>query len=296
MCLNPQTNKFGNIYACGKCDQCHNMYIRHWTFRLQQQQRITPRCCFLTLTYDYNSIPFHKTKFTLLKKDYQDFLKRLRKHYPNRDIKYVLCGEYGEKKKRPHYHAILFDIDKQDVNEVQTIWGKGSIHMGDVSPASIAYVFKYAIKSALKTPVHYHQLPPFVAMSQGLGESFAFDINYKKYTGIDKNGNNFVRYSKERKIKPHFQRKLDTLLKMPYYMLNTSVGMVKMSIPKFYLRAANYDCSELGEMYASVISRKFHLLTREQFDVMCQRSIVQRADSVMQQTKNRQYTISKEKF
>jgi len=296
MCHNPQTNRSGFIYSCGKCSDCHNKYIQHWVFRLQRQQYETPDCIFLTLTYDYEHIPFHKGKFTLHKKDYQDFLKRLRKALPYRKIKYVLCGEYGTDKGRPHYHLIIYDLTQRDVNTIQDAWGKGSIHIGTVTPASIAYTFKYAVKGDIKER-DWRQQRPFIAMSKGLGENFAFTIAYNRTEGTDKNGKKFVRYSKERIPKLHFQQKLDSLLQMPYYTLPSSKGgMIKMSIPKFYLRAANYDTAQLGELYKDVIDKKYASIPDAKKERIFQIQIIQRKYAVNQQTKDREYTLSKEKL
>jgi len=37
-------------------------------------------------------------------------MKRLRKHYSGRTIRYYMCGEYGENMGRPHYHAVFFNL------------------------------------------------------------------------------------------------------------------------------------------------------------------------------------------
>jgi len=93
---------------------------------------------FLTLTYEV--VPQHGT---LVKKHFQDFMKRLRKSMPfdvppvpssliaselrgegpaglssgaisgppeptQRKIRFFHCGEYGDRSERPHYHAIIF--------------------------------------------------------------------------------------------------------------------------------------------------------------------------------------------
>jgi len=294
MCHNPQTNRSGFIYSCGKCSQCHDKYIRQWVFRLQRQQHETPNCLFITLTYDYNHIKMNKGKFTLHKPDYQLFMKRLRKAMPDREIKYVLCGEYGSKQGRPHYHAIMFNVEMQDYQTILTAWGNGHVHVGSVTPASIAYTFKYAVKGDIKSR-DWRQAKPFVAMSKGIGETFAFNISYNKTTGVDKNGNNFVRYAKIRQNKPHFQKKLDTLLQQPYYTIpNQNGGVVKMSVPKFYLRSANYDTAQLGELYADVIQKKYSMLSDAKKDAIFKRQEIQRKYAVLQQTADRKYSVSKE--
>jgi hypothetical protein len=113
---------------------------------------------FITLTYDNENLPQHNT---LIKKDYQDFMKRLRKHKKantNNPIRYYQCGEYGEKFGRPHYHAILFNTNFRDREIIQghkgltqsetlsKLWGKGHSSIGDVTFQSAAYVAGYVQK------------------------------------------------------------------------------------------------------------------------------------------------------
>ena len=64
------------------------------------------RNCFLTLTYDDAHLPEHGQ---LVKRDLQLFFKRLRKNVG--PFRYVACGEYGELKRRPHFHVALFGMD-----------------------------------------------------------------------------------------------------------------------------------------------------------------------------------------
>ena len=52
---------------------------------------------------------------TLRKRDYQLFMKRLRKAFPNDKIRFYAAGEYGPKTLRPHYHAILFGLHLDDL-------------------------------------------------------------------------------------------------------------------------------------------------------------------------------------
>jgi len=59
--------------------------------------------CFLTLTYDDEHLP---KDWCVSIRELQLFLKRLRR--AGFDLRYLACGEYGEKNQRPHYHAILF--------------------------------------------------------------------------------------------------------------------------------------------------------------------------------------------
>ena len=81
----------------------------------------------IVLTYDNQHIHWgEKTKHgrygTLWHKDIQNYLKTLRKTIEretkkgnlNRQetkLKYFVAGEYGELKKRPHYHLVLFGLN-----------------------------------------------------------------------------------------------------------------------------------------------------------------------------------------
>jgi hypothetical protein len=62
---------------------------------------------------------------TLVYKDVQDFLKRLRKRY---DVRYIVAGEYGTAKGRAHWHIILFFKDKPWWPHLGTPWGKCETH------------------------------------------------------------------------------------------------------------------------------------------------------------------------
>lgn len=71
-----------------------------------------------------------------------------------------MCGEYGSKGKRPHYHSILFNLDFPDKvlfksqegynlyisDTLSKIWGKGFVTIGEVSFQSSAYVAGYIYK------------------------------------------------------------------------------------------------------------------------------------------------------
>ena len=67
--------------------------------------------CFITLTY----APEHCPKdMSLNYEDFQLFMKRLRKRYTGKTIRFYMAGEYGESFDRPHYHACIFGFDFED--------------------------------------------------------------------------------------------------------------------------------------------------------------------------------------
>ena len=66
---------------CGTCIQCQNEKANNWVIRNMYEKEEHKEMCFITLTYKENPI-------FLIKKDIQDFIKRLRRYL-----------EYHEKRK-----------------------------------------------------------------------------------------------------------------------------------------------------------------------------------------------------
>jgi len=106
------------------------------------------------------------------KRDPQLFMKRLRKANEQK-IRYYLCGEYGGRTWRPHYHLILFNAD---IRTVQPAWSLGQIHYGTVTGASVGYCLKYMSKKG-KVPQHARddRQPEFALMSKGIGRNYLTD-------------------------------------------------------------------------------------------------------------------------
>jgi hypothetical protein len=112
---------------CGQCIGCRLDYSRKWADRMVMESSFHENSWFLTLTYDQAHLPSSKLILdeqtgevvdspfhTLVKKDMQDFIKRLRKN-TNQKIRYYLVGEYGDETYRPHYHLILFGLKLDDL-------------------------------------------------------------------------------------------------------------------------------------------------------------------------------------
>ena len=109
--LNVPGVEYINI-PCGKCDGCRLDYARQWADRCMLEAKYHDKNSFITLTYNDDNIPVAENgNYTLVKKDFQDFMKRLRESIGDVKIRYYACGEYGSKSLRPHYHAIIFGYD-----------------------------------------------------------------------------------------------------------------------------------------------------------------------------------------
>ena len=188
MCLTPMTIKRdqkgvdGSItrtVGCGRCVPCLRKKQIDWCFRLQKELNASSSACFLTLTYDDKNIPVSEGGYSLDRRDFQLFMKRLRKHANQKQkIKYYACGEYGDRTERPHYHAIVFNLPKPFDKYIKKAWKL--IHIGTVTEASIFYTTKYALKGLRrKKPFEYDELgrePQFQLMSNGLGVSYSKEI------------------------------------------------------------------------------------------------------------------------
>ena len=149
-------NHKGFKIPCRQCTGCRSEYSRQWAMRILHESSLHPNNIFITLTYDNEHLPEYGT---LVKKHFQDFMKRLRKKYSKKKIRYYQCGEYGENFGRPHYHAIIFNHTFPDMEKVpgkhkdlytsatlKKIWGKGHVSIGTVNFETAAYVANYVQK------------------------------------------------------------------------------------------------------------------------------------------------------
>lgn len=161
---------------CGKCMACLQTKRTQWSYRLNEHLRVSKSAYFITITYEDSSLPLeqvHQDTFVpvVVKRDVQLFLKRLRKTQKGK-ISYYLVSEYGSITHRPHYHAIMFDLDGDIVQATDCImkaWQKGHVSLGSVTNASIHYVTKYAIT---KGDYPANAVKPFALISKGLGKNY----------------------------------------------------------------------------------------------------------------------------
>lgn len=138
----------GVPFPCGQCMNCRINKRRQWTLRMLLENSVHVESCFVTLTYSDENLVYNEDyEKQLCKKDFQDFMKRLRKYYDSlgKKIRYFACGEYGSKTKRPHYHFILFGATASS-ELLDKIWGLGLVHVGTCTSDSIQYVAGYVLK------------------------------------------------------------------------------------------------------------------------------------------------------
>lgn len=153
---------------CGRCIGCRLERSRQWALRCVHEASMYERNCFITLTFNNENLD---PGGSLVKRDFQLFMKKLRKRFGS-GVRYFHCGEYGEKNKRPHHHACLFNFDFDDrelwsvrdgvrlftSKTLDDIWGKGFCTIGDVTFESAAYVARYVTKKITGPTADSHYL------------------------------------------------------------------------------------------------------------------------------------------
>lgn len=199
---------------CGNCIGCRLDYARDWSARLMHELSMhdPDTCWFLTLTYDDDALMETFTDLTVDRlrlgadhlgeavfypnldaRDMTLFWKRVRKDFPDRKLVYYQAGEYGEKRQRCHYHAIVYDLplDPSElhvngVNELGNVtwrsdylerkWQHGNVIVGKVTTESCAYVARYTLKKAKEMWENdfTNRVRPFVRMSRnpGIGKTY----------------------------------------------------------------------------------------------------------------------------
>lgn len=180
----------GISLPCGRCIGCRLERARQWAVRIMHESKMHDENSFLTLTYDESHYP---TDSSLSVQVCQLFLKRLRERLAPKRIRFFLCGEYGEKTFRAHYHMVLFGHDFPDKKKLffkngfwvytsellDEVWGQGGCRIGSVTFESATYVANYATKKVVGkkevVDAHYNgRRSEFLLMSRrpGIGRSW----------------------------------------------------------------------------------------------------------------------------
>lgn len=136
---------------CGKCEGCRANQRRDWAVRIAHESQDWDRNCFVTITYNDEYCPE-----SISRRDAQNFIKRL-KRLSERPLRYYLVGEYGDKTRRPHYHAIIFNEDflggAYRINDqlygnphLDRCWGLGNVRVAEFSFSTALYTAGYVSK------------------------------------------------------------------------------------------------------------------------------------------------------
>ncbi|UPW41953.1 replication initiator protein [Dipodfec virus RodF1_59] len=165
---------------CQKCIGCRLDYSRQWANRCILELQYHKSSYFVTLTYDDEHLPrtysadpqtgeIISPVATLVKSDFQKFMKRLRFN-TGQKVRFMAAGEYGSNTCRPHYHAIIFGLQLDDLVEykhsrlgyqyynsetITKCWSDSSGQpigfavVGAVTWDTCAYVARYVMKKAM---------------------------------------------------------------------------------------------------------------------------------------------------
>lgn len=145
------------LLPCGQCIGCRLDHAKQWAVRCMHEASMHDDNAFLTLTY----APEHYPDYGALNyAHFQSFMKRLRSKVPQK-LRFFMCGEYGEKLERPHYHALIFGLWPHDAeylkksdsghgiytsNLLDDTWQKGHVFVGSVDYESAGYCARYSMK------------------------------------------------------------------------------------------------------------------------------------------------------
>lgn len=177
---------------CGGCLGCRMDRATAWAIRCTHEARMHELyeggggSAFITLTISPEHLLAHNS---VLKKSLQRFWKKLRFHSGVR-IRYLDCGEYGDRNGRCHYHAAVFGYNfpdrvpygssrtghqlyRSDILEKAWPWGRASI--GEVTLQSARYVASYVTKKVGgdNADAHYTRVSPVDGEFYRVKEEFA---------------------------------------------------------------------------------------------------------------------------
>ena len=185
MCVSPVAltrelcgRKYTQFVPCGKCAECIKDKQNEYVIRTVEESYKKGNPWFITLTYSEDAVSYvfdHDesglyNKFTgeivtdsdenyrtLNHKDIQDWKKRVKRNIEYHtgkklDFSYLICGEYGPRTHRPHYHGILLGLTDEQVMKFKKDWqdNYGFACFEKVNMLEVDRVAKYVAKYICK--------------------------------------------------------------------------------------------------------------------------------------------------
>lgn len=223
--------------ACGVCVGCRLQRAADWSARVMHEASMWKQNCFVTLTYGTDKVP---ALGSLDHRDFQLFMKRMRFHFKGRTIRFYMCGEYGPKNLRPHYHACLFNVDFRSDSVpagksgsgqlfyesplLTSLWGHGKATVQPLVRETAGYCARYIMKKQLgqaaetayqvvdgDTGEIKEKRPEYSAMSlrPGIGstwlEKYRTDVFPRDYVVVD---------GQKHKVPKYYDKKLKQWMKV----------------------------------------------------------------------------------
>lgn len=251
-CLHPILVR-GNTVPCYQCINCRINRSTAWKTRLLYELENWSDASFITLTYSTEGLIDLERRTgepvnCLNKAELQNFFKRLRKRLKI-PIKYYAVGEYGTKRKRCHFHAIVFGVSpwlESHRTAIANAWlprceewqfdasrgDKSAIQ--NVTPYDIEYVTGYVtekLTGSLGVKEYGKRTPPFSIMSKGLGLDFAAK-NEKRL----RKGWTYTPNGKRVNLPRYFRDKLGIESQIPQKAPGLMREEFELSIERFYVQ------------------------------------------------------------
>lgn len=257
---------------CGSCVACRMQKAKEWKIRNCLELREYPEAYFVTLTYDDWHLPrLNDGSSVLVKKDFQDFLKRLRKYIGF--VRYFACGEYGDLTGRAHFHAILYchltDLSLIGVEQyvsgvVSKAWNKGFALIEDVTPGSIAYVSGY-VEKKFKADYEKYPVKPFLMMS--LKPSIGLTYFLKRFDSFEEDMHVYGNFHQDKTkvsapVPRAFRRKLQDL---PWYEDWKQAALLAGESMAETMKVV-YGCADLASLHFAqdaAMNKKLEKLRKE---------------------------------
>lgn len=169
---------------CGQCIGCRIDHSRDWALRCMHHAKQFKQNCFITLTFNEENL---KGRTSVRTRDFTLFAKRLNSYLRRRSrptVQYFHSTEYGEKRQRPHHHAILFGYFPPDAYEwdhhngniyyrspeLEKLWNyQGYVVVGQLSYQTAAYTAAYTFKKMRGKDYPDGVSPEKMTCSQGIG-------------------------------------------------------------------------------------------------------------------------------
>ena len=172
----PQTYRYYRNKGFSHYIASKKAHFHEWSLEVEEFQKFMKRLRFWYYNYQLAKYLLSLGRSDLvygksLSKLHNSFVIRSHIRIPKKERSFLLadfkpkkirvmhCGEYGEKKGRPHHHAILFGFDFPDRKEIfengntyytseilSKLWPFGIHRIGDCSYNSCAYVARYVTK------------------------------------------------------------------------------------------------------------------------------------------------------
>jgi len=178
------------LVGCKQCVWCRLSRSREVGARIMHEAKAHREAWFFTLTYADEHLPqsccgptLDRPRITKLRHDIDQGAAR--KKFAK--FKFFAVGEYGDKERRPHYHAVAFVDVPWKVTQVEpsrsgvpqfvcpeftSLWKEGRHRISVLNFEFAAYAARYALKKQLgKKADHFYggRLPEFSSWCHGMG-------------------------------------------------------------------------------------------------------------------------------